>query len=37
MARPAYRNDQVTAKEQLKKSFWKLLSETDYSRITVKN
>ena len=36
MARPAYRNDQVTAKEQLKKSFWKLLSETDYSRITVK-
>lgn len=36
MARPAYKKDQITAKEQLKKSFWKLLSENKYSRITVK-
>lgn len=36
MARPAYREDQMTAKQQLKESFWKLLSNTDYSHITVK-
>ena len=36
MARPVYKKDQITAKDQLKASFWKLLSETNYSRITVK-
>ena len=36
MARPAYDNSQLTAKARLKESFWKLLSETNYSHITVK-
>ncbi len=36
MARPAYDNSQLTAKARLKESFWKLLSETNYSYITVK-
>lgn len=36
MARPAYDNSQLTAKACLKESFWKLLSETNYSHITVK-
>ena len=36
MARPAYDNSQLTAKARLKESFWKLLSETNYSHFTVK-
>lgn len=36
MARPAYRDAQPTAKTRLKEAFWKLLSETNYSHITVK-
>ena len=36
MARPSYDNAQLTAKERLKEAFWKLLSENDYSHITVK-
>ncbi len=36
MARPAYDNSQPTAKARLKESFWILLSETNYSHITVK-
>ena len=36
MARPAYNDAQPTAKARLKEAFWKLLSETSYSRITVK-
>lgn len=36
MARPSYKNTQPTAKTRLKDAFWKLLSETNYSHITVK-
>lgn len=36
MARPSFNNTQLTAKERLKEAFWKLLSENDYSHITVK-
>ena len=36
MARPPFNNDKPTAKERLKKAFWELLSESDYSHITVK-
>lgn len=36
MARPSYRENQLTAKERLKEAFWLLLSEHRYSQITVK-
>ena len=36
MARPSYNNTQPTAKTRLKEAFWKLLSENNYSHITVK-
>ena len=36
MARPVYINDKSTAKARLKSAFWELLSETNYSHITVK-
>ena len=36
MARPSYNNTQPTAKERLKEAFWRLLSENNYSNITVK-
>lgn len=36
MARPSYTDNQSTAKTRLKEAFWKLLSETNYSHITVK-
>lgn len=36
MARPAYRTDQLTAKNRIKEAFWQLLSSSSYSQITVK-
>ncbi|MBQ6315907.1 MAG: TetR/AcrR family transcriptional regulator [Oscillospiraceae bacterium] len=36
MARPAYQQNEATAKEKLKAAFWELLTETSYRRITVK-
>ena len=36
MARPVYSDEHSTAKSRLKASFWELLSEMSYSRITVK-
>lgn len=36
MARPVYLNEQSTAKSRLKAAFWELLSEMNYSHITVK-
>lgn len=36
MARPSYNNAQPTAQKRLKDAFWKLLSESNYSHITVK-
>lgn len=36
MARPKYLNDEPTAKSKLKAAFWELLSEMNYSHITVK-
>lgn len=36
MARPAYREDQPTAKERLRDAFWDLLAREGFDRITVK-
>lgn len=36
MARPVYSDERSTAKSRLKAAFWKLLSEVNYSQITVK-
>lgn len=36
MARPAYRDGQLTAKERLRKGFWDLLAQGSYGHITVK-
>ncbi len=36
MARPVYLDEQSTAKSRLKAAFWELLSEMNYSHITVK-
>ncbi len=36
MARPAYRDDQPTARERMREAFWELLEHEGYGRITVK-
>lgn len=36
MARPAYQQNEATAREKLRTAFWELLAETSYRRITVK-